>query len=281
MRCWFQLITISLLSLCAGCGLLSSAVKLTSKAMQRCAVETDPPGAEIVLNGRHVGNAPCEVAYPLDPGRSQFDFAARLDGYETSTHTYERFPSYVLLKLTPKLDQAALVADVAVTCAFPPAAPTEPPASVAVLDFQIDDDLSQSIGLVLADYCRERVQGSGRFLLVDRENMKAILSEADFAATFECDDTRCLVDFGRKLRAQKIIHGRVHRVGGTFVLTLTMVDVATATVEAIRNVRTGGVIERLLDLVSPATCALLREALGLPTTFHPASTQPVATSSQD
>jgi len=134
-------------------------------------------------------------------------------------------------------------------------------ASVAVLDFGGGDDVSPEIGQVLADYCRQAIRECQCMTIVDRESMRAILSEEDFAATFECDDTRCLVDFGRKLRAQKIVHGRITRVGKSYVLSIRLVDVGSTAVQAIQNERVVGSPEALLDVVEQTTCRLLHQAL--------------------
>lgn len=137
----------------------------------------------------------------------------------------------------------------------------EQQSSLAVLDFQVSEGTSVHVGQSLADYCRETAQKSQRFVLVDREAMRALLSEEDFATTFKCDDTRCLVNFGRKLRAQKIVHGRVNRVGDAYVLTIKMIDVGSAAVDGIRNAKVTGSVEQLLDFVPLTTCQLLRDAL--------------------
>ena len=75
---------------------------------------------------------------------------------------------------------------------------------------------------------------------------------------------KCLVDYGRKLRAQKIIHGRVSRVGEAYVITIKMIDVGSAAVDAIENAKVLAGVEQLVDFVPPTTCRLLRDALAGP-----------------
>jgi len=244
----------------SGCRLLTVA----TQAMQRCHVDSEPAGANIIVNGREVGTAPCEVPYPMQMlGKSGFHFVARLEGHGTEMETYKKFPSYVLFEMKAKAGQGELPAATRklLDCTLADLPPVAEGASLAVLDFQVGEDGPSDVGQALADYCRETVQQSERFVLVDRQNMLALLTEEDFGATFRCDDTRCLVDFGKKLRAQKIIHGRASRVGDVHVLTLKLVDVGSAKIEAIRNAKMPGQIEDLLDLVEPATCELLHDAL--------------------
>jgi len=212
------------------------------------------------INGVRVGTAPCETPRPFgNGGRRQFTVTASLSGYQTSIQRFGDFPSYVSFELVPRptFVTAAELADCDVTV-LPRRAPAR---SVAVLDFQVADDLAQSVGTALADYCRETIQQCPSFVLVDREYMRSVLSEADFAATFACDDTRCLVDYGRKLQAQTLVHGRVTQIGETRVLTLKMIDVGSGVVIAVRNVRVGANVDDLLDLTQPVTCRVLRDAL--------------------
>ncbi len=76
-----------------------------------------------------------------------------------------------------------------------------------------------------------------------------------------CDETRCLVNYVRKLRAQKMMHGRVSQVGDTFVLTVSMTDVSSAEVDALvtRMIHPG--IDNVLRKISPGACELLSDAL--------------------
>lgn len=133
--------------------------------------------------------------------------------------------------------------------------------SIAVLDFQVSKDLKHSDGQALADVCRDSVLESGRFILIERENIKAILDEEDFDATFDCDETKCLVNFGKKLRAQDIIHGRVNKVGNSFLITIKILDVSSAKVEGLKTAEVSGGLERALDFVRPVTCEILRRSL--------------------
>lgn len=261
MRAFAQTyLALAMLAL-SGCISIGDVKQAAREAMQRCAVESEPPGATVRINGQRVGTTPCEVPRPFgNAGRKGYHFAASHEGYETAILEYRDFPTFVQFELNPipaELEPAAY----AIECDLDALPTLDEPRSVAVLDFQVSGDVDRNVGETLADFCRETIQHSRRLILVDRNNMRAILSESDFAATFECDDTKCLVDFGRKLRAQYIVHGRTTRVGRMRVLTLKMIDVSTGAIVAVRNVKAGGSLERLLDLAGPATCALLREGL--------------------
>jgi len=131
--------------------------------------------------------------------------------------------------------------------------------SLALIDFDADSSLGTRTGLALADIAREAVLDSNQFLLVDRENMLTILGEEDLAAAIKCDQARCLVQYGKKLRAQKIFHGRVSKVGETFVLRFGITDCGTAETVAIRTSKVTGSVDQLIDVVRPMVCDIVRE----------------------
>jgi hypothetical protein len=251
MRHWLLLSLLALLALQTGClGPLKSLVRAASS----CKVESDPPGAAIRLNGEYIGTAPCRVRYRE---ADKYAFSADLANYHRADQSFKEFPTGVLLRLSP-------LARPPQDCSLTDLPAGQPAVSVAVLDFQPPDADARQLGTALADYCRQAVQASGRYILVDRENMRSLLTEADFASTAQCDETRCLVDYGRKLRAQKIIHGRLSRVGSACVLTIKMIDVGSAAVAGIQNAKVAGAPGEALDFVAPTTCALLRETLTRP-----------------
>lgn len=217
------------------------------------AIRTAPAGAIIYKNGRRIGTAPMydtgdiasryNVVWPEEALSKSNDTTA-------APHRAKDAPNVASdgAQATPDCDLATLpgVADL---------------VSVAVLDFRTGTAAADDAGMALADLCRETVQASRRYVLLDRETMKALLSEEDFAATFTCDDTQCLVNYGRKLRAQKIIHGRISRVGETHLLTVKLIDVGSAAIEALRTAKVSGSLDRIMDFVQPTTCELLRDAL--------------------
>jgi TolB-like protein len=138
---------------------------------------------------------------------------------------------------------------------------TQVPASIAVVDFDAGDDVPQGTTRAVSDLCRGVIQDTGRFILVDRQSMVHILGEEDFAAAVKCDDTRCVVNYGRKLRAQKMLHGRISKVGDTLVLTMKVVDVGSAAVDALETARVQSGEDELLDLVESKACTLIHAAL--------------------
>jgi hypothetical protein len=134
--------------------------------------------------------------------------------------------------------------------------PEERPV-LAVLDFQYGEDLRADDGRALADLCRTAANDSGRFVLVDRARIADILGERDFAEAMNCDTTVCLVEYGKLLNAEKMMHGRINRLGEVYVLAVAMTDVATG--EQVSRSANLEDIEESTEAIPELVCEIIRE----------------------
>lgn len=100
-------------------------------------------------------------------------------------------------------------------------------STLAVLDFDVGEHLGVDVGKAMADLCRDLLQRKRLFVLLDRERIAAVLGEQDFVAAVHCDNSKCLVEYGRLLGAARIMHGRINKLGNLLVLTIAMTDVNT------------------------------------------------------
>lgn len=132
---------------------------------------------------------------------------------------------------------------------------------IAVVDFQIGSKRDAEEGRALADLCRSTVADARAFTLLDRENMRTILGEQDFAAVMRCEITKCVVKYGKLLDAQKMIHGRVSRLGESQVVYLAVTDVETAEIELTEKRVIPGSLEASWPVIENMTCSLLRDML--------------------
>lgn len=134
--------------------------------------------------------------------------------------------------------------------------------SLVVFDFRvITSGGDAAAGEVLSDLCRQAVHDAGRFTMVTREDMSLVLKEEDFTRILKCDDATCLVDYGKKLRAQKIIYGRASELGQHWRLSIQMLDVARGVEEARKTSQPVSEIEGLADFVPSMTCELLKTTM--------------------
>jgi len=134
-------------------------------------------------------------------------------------------------------------------------------SSIAVIDIDVGMETLPGVGRALGDLCRDIVQRSQVYILIDRENMKNVLGEQDLALVLKCDNTKCLVRYGRILSAQKMLHGRVSKLESTHVVYLGLTDVETAQIEATATTRIEGGIDEVGNVLPELACTLLREAL--------------------
>jgi hypothetical protein len=129
---------------------------------------------------------------------------------------------------------------------------------LAVLDFRVGEDMDDDTGRALADLCRDSIQPSGRYVLVDRERIAAILGERDFADAVACDSVACYVEYGKLLGARKMVHGRINELGDVYVLAVGMTDVDTT-----RQVSRSASLEDVEDAtetVPDLVCEVIRAA---------------------
>jgi hypothetical protein len=142
---------------------------------------------------------------------------------------------------------------------LPSVPPNERPA-LAVLDFQAGESMDREVGRALADLCRNAVQESAQFTLVDRQRIADILGERDFAAAMRCDDTACLVEYGQLVGAERMMHGRINQLGDIHVLAVVMTDVGTG--KQVTQTANVSSIEDSTDAIPELVCQILRGSPG-------------------
>jgi len=65
---------------------------------------------------------------------------------------------------------------------------------------------------------------SGKFTILNRNDMKAILDEKEFEVAMGCDDNVCLLENVEKLAVNKIITGNIGKLGARFMITVRMIN---------------------------------------------------------
>jgi len=92
----------------------------------------------------------------------------------------------------------------------------------------LDQGQRQTLGLYLAT----QVAGTGLYRVVPPEQVRARLVESKRQSYRECYDTRCQIELGRALAAQKTVAAMVLRVGRQCSLLVNLYDLRTETSEA-------------------------------------------------
>jgi len=132
---------------------------------------------------------------------------------------------------------------------------------IAVLDFEARSGVSAGEAASLSDiFCGNLVQ-TGKYIVVERNRIKAILMEQGFQQTEACSSVECVVEAGKILKVQKIFTGTVGKIGRLYTLSVQMIDVATAQIESNKSRQHSGDIEDLATTIIPEIATEITEEL--------------------
>lgn len=105
------------------------------------------------------------------------------------------------------------------------------PVRIAVLTFSVKGPVSTADAAVIEELMRSELVVSGKFDLLDRANMTAILKEHELV-TAGCTDTGCAVKAGKLLSVERMCYGSFMKLGTKYFISAGMVDVETSRVVA-------------------------------------------------
>ncbi|MDD5224327.1 MAG: CsgG/HfaB family protein [bacterium] len=130
--------------------------------------------------------------------------------------------------------------------------------SVAVLDFTTGSNVSPGLKSVLALQLSHDLVNSGKFRVLDRKNIDAILKEQGFSLQ-DCATDECIIQVGKLLNTQRMVTGNVSMMdlkefGKLYAVTAMISNVGTHIIEAIgstqcfcREDELIGVMEKIAD----------------------------------
>lgn len=147
---------------------------------------------------------------------------------------------------------------------------------LAVMDLNCGENLKKNECGLLTDIIIEEVLKSKKYKVVDRANRDKILSEVGFQQS-GCTDESCTVEAGRILGVGKIITGRIGKLGATYLVSLQLINVETAMVEASASEECKCDMDGLIATVRNVA----RKLMGLESQTPPIPTvQPASSSSE-
>jgi len=130
--------------------------------------------------------------------------------------------------------------------------PTQPKKpTVAVLDFDARGGISKEEAASLSDAFQTELFSTNGFVIVDRNRIKAILTEQGFQQSEACSQVECIVDVGRILKVEKMFAGNIGKVGRIYNVNVQLIDVVTAQIVSQKNRKHDGALEELLTEVIP------------------------------
>jgi len=133
---------------------------------------------------------------------------------------------------------------------------------IAILDFTNTGGLSKQETITLGNRLRSMLVKSNAFIVLERGQMDDILGEQGFQQT-GCTTTECAVEMGALLNVEKMISGSIGKLGKTYTIDLSLIDVQTARIEKSFFRDFKGEIDGLLDLMEVIANQIAAVAGGL------------------
>lgn len=127
---------------------------------------------------------------------------------------------------------------------------------LAVLDFSTGEGLKPDDGQTLAMFVRSAIVQTGKFDVMERQQIKQLLDEQKFQEVV-CDDAKCMVKAGKILAVNRVLGGRVAKLGSVWTVVLNLADVESARLINSHALPFDGPVESLLNLSSTAALMLL------------------------
>ena len=103
---------------------------------------------------------------------------------------------------------------------------TKEKSRLAVLDLEPDKGVSVKETEYISDILRTELVKTKLFVIIERSSIRKVLAEQAFQQK-GCVDTKCSVQIGQLLAADKILEGKVQYISGKYVITANIVDVTT------------------------------------------------------
>jgi hypothetical protein len=96
---------------------------------------------------------------------------------------------------------------------------------LAVLDLKAKHGVEQSLAEALSVEIRDAIHSFGKYEVLSREDLEAIAERTKTQQLLGCDNSICLVDFGKKIGTQFMVAGSLSKIGETYSLSLRLIKV--------------------------------------------------------
>ncbi|MCP4987124.1 MAG: DUF1566 domain-containing protein, partial [Colwellia sp.] len=100
----------------------------------------------------------------------------------------------------------------------------EEKARLLVIPLKAKGGVSEDEAALLTDILSTEIYLSGKFTILNREDMKSVLDEKEFELAMGCDDNVCLLENVSKLSVNKIITGNIGKLGKKYILSVRMIN---------------------------------------------------------
>ena len=101
---------------------------------------------------------------------------------------------------------------------------------IAVLDFSGGTTFSKAEINTLTDRFRTDILEAGTYDVLSRKNMNSIVEEIGFQLS-DCTSKECALEVGKLLNVAKMVIGNIGKIGNTYTISISMIDVASSKTE--------------------------------------------------
>lgn len=109
---------------------------------------------------------------------------------------------------------------------------------------------------VLTDRLALELFATGKYRVLERGNMEAILAEQNFQLS-GCVSEECVVEVGSLLGVESIVAGSVSKFGATFTIGLRLINVESGELVRVASYDHSGLIDQLLSVGIPSVARRL------------------------
>lgn len=121
------------------------------------------------------------------------------------------------------------------------------PLNIAVLDFDASG-FTQQEAVALTNHFRSYLVNTRYFVVLERGKMEEICKEIGFQLS-GCTSSDCVVEAGKILNVQKMAAGNIGKVGETYTINVSLIDVGSTRIEESFLRTHQGQAEGLLDIL--------------------------------
>lgn len=135
--------------------------------------------------------------------------------------------------------------------------------NIGVMNFS-SEGVSELQAKLVTDLFRGELVQSGKFIVIDRNNMDKILNEQSFQNS-GCTDSSCAVEIGKILNMQQMVYGVLVKIGENYYLTVEVVDVESAAIvlSANKKAESFDVIDKTIESLVSEISGVKEEIISL------------------
>lgn len=271
--------------------LLSSCATILSTKTETIQVNSQPPGAEVFVNGSPQGFTPANVV--LEKNRN-YNIEVRKEGFAPYSTNVTRNMSWLWMGLNvitgvplgiavdwvtekgktfnkssihvPLMISSTNRVPSSISAPEPTAVPapanmtaslTTSKALIAVMPLQ-GKGIPQSEADLVSEALTSKILNRGRYRILERSQMEKILGEQGFQSSGICDNSTCAVELGKMLSIDYMTVGSVGKLGNTYMLNARLVSVESGEVLANSSRQIQGDLRDLNDVMDAVASDLSR-----------------------